>query len=469
METTIKTEHKQSHAILYALMFGPFFSMFDAGLVNVGLPIIAKHFQQGMQSTQWVASAYLLTMSVFLPIFGSLADALGRGVIYNLGFLIISLFTILCGFAPNLLVLIIFRILQGIGGAMVMANGMAIATESYPASERGKNLGLLASVMAIGSIAGPSLGGLIIGYWGWRSSFYITAAFSFVAFITTYIFIPRHRKHAAASYPFDIAGSLLLILTISSFIYGVSSIQKSPSSSMNALMSLMVFIVSLPLLLLVEKNHKRPVFDTALFKNLTFSSALGASLISFTTMYSPTILVPFYLEGTLKLSPQSTGLYLLAFPIAMAILSPLSGTLSDRFGSRPLAIAALTLNGLALIFFGSIGPSAPSWLILVPLSLMGVGLGMFQSPNNSAAMGSVPKIKLGTANGIVQLVKNLGMVIGITFSTLLFSILMNGKSSEDPAAYLSSARWIYWGAALLSFFGAWISSFRSKGKHHTES
>lgn len=468
MDTGAGATGKPSRAIIYALMFGPFFSMFDSGLVNVGLPVIARELHVGMQSVQWTASAYLLTMSVFLPIFGSLADALGRGRIYNIGFFTISIFTLLCGFAPTLPVLVLFRVLQGIGGAMVMANGMAIATESYPPSERGKNLGLLASVSAIGSIAGPSIGGMVIGFWGWRSSFLITAAISFIAFVTTYFFIPRGRKAVTETRRFDVPGAALLIVTIFSFIYGISSLSGKAASPTNALFSLMVFVVAFPILLAVERKSSRPVFDTSLFANVTFSSALGASLISMVTMYSPTILVPFYLQGTLKLSPQISGLYLLAFPTAMAILSPISGKLSDRFGSRHLAIAALLLNGLALLFFGSIPPAAPSWLILVPLFTMGIGLGMFQSPNNSAAMGSIPKEKLGSGNGMAQLTRNLGMVMGITFSTLVFSILMGGRSSDDARAFLSSARWIYWGAALMSFVGAWISSFRAKGTHRAD-
>jgi EmrB/QacA subfamily drug resistance transporter len=460
---------KPSHAILYALMFGPFFSMFDSGLVNVGLPVIARDFGAGMQAVQWVASAYLLTMSALLPILGSIADRVGRGRIYNLGFFTISIFTLLCGFAPSLPILILFRVLQAVGGAMVMANGMAIATESYPPSERGRNLGLLASMMAIGSVAGPSIGGLVMGAWGWRAAFYLTFAVSFIAFATTFFTIPKNRKIGAQMPRFDLLGSLLLVMSIFSFVFGFSGLGGRSGDRTSAYIALAVFVLAFPTLLMVERRRPRPVLDTSLFKNAIFSSSLGASLISFATMYSPTVLVPFYLQGTLGLSPTISGLYLLAFPIAMAILSPLSGKLSDRIGSRPLAMAALVLNGLALTFFGFVGPRSPQWLILVPLFAMGLGLGLFQSPNNSAAMGSIPKEKLGTGNGIVQLVKNLGMVIGISFSTLAFSSLMGGRPITDATAYLSSARWVYWGAALLSFLGAYIASLRGKLRKQNDS
>ena len=458
---------KPSHAILYALMFGPFFSMFDSGMVNVGLPVIARDFQAGMQAVQWTASIYLLTMSALLPLFGSLADAWGRGRIYNAGFFTISIFTLLCGFAPNLPILILFRALQALGGAMVMANGMAIATESYPASERGRNLGMLATMMAIGSIAGPSIGGVVIGAFGWRAAFYLTFIVSFVAFATTFFTIPRTRKEAKTRHPFDFVGAILLIVTIFAFVYGFSALGGRSASGTLALAALAVFAISFGLLFLVEKRNPRPVIDFGLFKNATFSSALAASLISFSTMYSPTVLVPFYLQGTLGLSPQVSGLYLLAFPVAMAILSPLSGRLSDKIGSRPLAVTALILNGTALLFFGGIGPSSPPWVILLPLFAMGIGFGLFQSPNNSAALGSAPKEKLGTANAITQLIKNLGMVIGISFSTVAFSSLMGSRHITDPGAFLASARWVYWGAALLSFAGAYIASLRTEARGAT--
>jgi EmrB/QacA subfamily drug resistance transporter len=454
---------KPSHAILYALMFGPFFSMFDSGLVNVGLPVIAKDFSANMQTVQWAASAYLLTMSALLPIWGSVADRFGRGRIYNLGFFIVSIFTLLCGFAPSLPLLILFRVLQAVGGAMVMANGLAIATETYPASERGKNLGILVSMMAVGSIAGPSIGGIVIGAWGWRAAFYLTSGVSFAAFATTFFIIPKKKKTSANLPRFDVLGSILLIVSIFTFVYGFSGLGGNPGKRTDAIIALVILLLAFPALLMVEKRKPLPVLDTKLFKNPVFSSALGASLISFSTMYSPTILVPFYLQGTLGFSPTISGLYLLAFPVAMAILSPFSGKLSDRIGSRHLSMAALVINGVALIVFGFIGSGSPHWLILIPLFGMGIGLGLFQSPNNSTVMGSLPKEKLGMGNGIIQLVKNLGMVIGISFSTLAFTSLMKGSPITDSAAYLGSARLVYWGAALLSFLGVWIASLR--GKH----
>ncbi|NNM67301.1 MAG: MFS transporter, partial [Spirochaetales bacterium] len=446
-------------AVIYALMFGPFFSMFDSGMVNVGLPVMARDLHASLQDVQWIASIYLLTMSALLPILGSLADRWGRGRMYNLGFFTISLFTLACGFAPNLGFLLLFRVLQAVGGAMVMANGMAIATENSAPRERGRNLGLLASMMAVGSLAGPSIGGFVIGLWAWRVAFYLTFGISFAAFATTFFTIPKHKKERHP-HRFDVSGALLVTLVIFASVYGLSALGGKDATGIPAWLALGAGLLSCVLLVAVERRHPHPLLVLDLFKNLTFRSSLLTSLISFSTMYAPTILIPFYLQATLGLAPQVAGLYLLAFPLAMFVLSPVSGYLSDHWGSRPLVMLALALNGAALTFFGCIEPSMPDWIILVPLFVMGIGLGLFQSPNNSAAMGSVPQANLGSANGILQLVKNLGMVLGMTASTVSFAAVMAGRSLTDRASFLEGSRYVYWGAAVLSFAGVWVASWR---------
>ena len=295
------TMKKPSHAILYALMFGPFFSMFDSGLVNVGLPVIAKDFGTGMQAVQWVASVYLLTMSALLPILGSIADRLVRGRIYNLGFFTISIFTLLCGFAPDLPVLILFRTLQAIGGAMVMANGMAIATESYPPSERGKNLGMLASMpwpseaspvpRSAASLSEPGAGARPSTSPSWSPS---------LPSLTTFFTIPKTKKGGADMPAFryrggDVARRSDLQLRLRFLGLGEAGHRVGPARISRYSFSWLRFRLSS----LSSVARLSRVFDTSLFRSPVFSSSLGSSLISFATMYSPTVLVPFYLQGTL--------------------------------------------------------------------------------------------------------------------------------------------------------------------------
>lgn len=452
----------KSKLILYTVMIGAFFSMFDSGVVNVGLPVMAKQFKVDISSVQWITSIYLLIMSALLPILGTLADNFGRRKIYNLGFFVISIFTLFCGFSVNLPMLIVMRILQAVGGAMVMANGMAIVTENYPPNQRGRNIGLLATTMAIGSIAGPPAGGLVIGLWGWRTVFYLTFIVSIAGFIASYFSIPRDKKIRNEQFRFDYFGSILLVLSIVTFIYGFSNSTKFGWSSPWIYGSLAIFAASLVIFIIYERKKQHPIMDLSLFKNWIFTSSVIASLISFITMYSPTVLIPFYYQNVLGFSTGKSGLYMMAFPIAMALISPFSGALSDKIGAVILTSTGLVINGIALILIANTTLNTPVILILIYLALMGLSLGLFQSPNNSCIMGNVPKNKLGAANGITQLVKNLGMVIGIAFSVALFTAFL-GKGTENYGPrFIQSTQKVYYIAAALSFAGAIISGIRNK-------
>jgi len=454
----------KSKLILFTIMIGAFMSMFDSGVVNVGLPVMASQFNVDISSVQWVTSIYLLVMSALLPILGTLADNFGRRKIYNLGFFIISIFTLFCGFSINLPMLIVMRILQAIGGAMVMANGMAIITEYFPPTDRGKNLGLVVTTAALGSIAGPPAGGMAIGLWGWRAVFYLTFIVSIAGFAFSYFFIPRKKMVKNERFQFDYIGSMLLILTIISFIYGFSNINKLGWSNPLIYGNIAIFVVSLVVFIRYEARKQHAVMDLGLFKDWIFSSSIIASLLSFITMFSPTVLIPFYYQKVLGFSTGKSGLYMMAFPIAMAVISPFSGALSDKIGAVILTSSGLVVNGIALILLANIKVNTPVILILIYLSMMGLSLGFFQSPNNSCIMGNVPKNKLGAANGIIQLVKNLGMVIGIAFSVALFTAFLGNGTKDYGSRFVQSTQKVYYIAAGLSFIGALISGVRNKNQ-----
>jgi len=451
----------KSRFILFTVMIAAFMSMFDSGVVNVGLPVMASQFRVDISVVQWVTSVYLLVMSALLPILGMLADNFGRRKMFNIGFFVISIFTLLCGFSVNLPMLILMRILQAVGGAMVMANGMAIATENCPPSERGRTIGLLATTMAIGSIAGPPLGGLAIGLWGWRTVFYLTFIVSIAGFVVSYFSIPRDKKARNGQFRFDLLGSILLVLSVITFIYGLSNLSKLGWGNPLIYGSITIFTISSIIFIIYERKVQYPVMDLDLFKSWLFSSSVIASLISYITIYTPFVLIPFYFQDVLGFSTGKSGLYMMAFPIAIAVISPLSGALSDKIGAVLLTSSGLVINGIALILLANTTVHTPVVLILLYLSLMGLSMGLFQSPNNSCILGNVPKNKLGAANGITMLVKNLGIVIGIAFSVALFTIFFGKGADNYGVHFVSSTEKVYYFAAALSFIGALISGVRN--------
>lgn len=450
--------------ILASIAVGAFLSTFDGGVVNVGLPKMASEFQVSITMIQWVPSVYLLTMSALLIIFGTLADMYGRKRIYNGGYALVAVFSILCALTNNIYLLILTRILQGVGGAMIMANGLAIATENYPPEQRGKNIGTLASVSAIGSLAGPALGGVVIGLWGWRWIFILNFIVAALGFTASHFIIPSDRGKGKSK-KFDSFGAFYVIVGMVSFIYAISNVNDFGFTSPAILISFALFILSVIAIAVQERRAENPILDFELFKVRIFWTSIIAALISFITMYSSTILIPFYYQRVLGYSPQAAGLFMMAFPAGMAVMAIFAGRLSDKIGYTLLTTGGMVLNAIALILLANVGPLTPLIQVLFAVFGMGASLGLFQAPNNSCIMGNVPKNKLGIATGISQLVKNLGMVLGITLSVAVFQYGMQTRSGlAYPDAFGPSAATVYYLAAGLSIIGALFSVNRGPSK-----
>lgn len=438
--------------ILLTIMFGPFLSMLDAGIVNVGLPSMASEFQTTPGGVQWVASVYLLTISALLPLLGSLADQVGRKKIFSLGFLVLALFSWASTWAPNLAVLVLFRVLQGVGGAMIIANGMALATEHYPPERRGRNLGLLATMGALGSILGPALGGVLIEFWGWRSVFFLSFTVATAGWIASGRNLPRDAKVRHEAFRLDLFGALLLALAILGFGIGLASWWPA------GLLSVVAFVG----FLFWEKRAPHPILRLELFGNPVFFSSWGLALVTFVALYTPSVLVPFYLQTVLGWSPGAAGLAMMAFPAALALVAPVSGRLSDSLGSRRLATVGLAVGAVGLFGMALVGPSLPAWFAIAWLGVLGASMGLFQSPNNSTLLGSAPRALLGSATAFTQLARNIGMALGIALSGTFFVLLHGPAPLVDPISFYSSATIIYAGAGTLLVAGAIFSATGAK-------
>ena len=459
----MEEQPKKSRAIIYTIMIGAFIAMFDGGVLTVGLPTLASEFNCSIDQIKWVTSSYLLSMSALLPVFGSYADKSGRKKMYNLGFLVISIFTLLCSFSKNLITLIILRILQGIGGAMFMANGMAIVVENYPLEEKGKNIGMIFAVNALGGLTGPPLGGIIIGLFSWKAVFYITFIVSLMGFFVSWKTIPEDEKENFDFFSFDFIGSISLILSIVGFVFGFSSIHQYGIKNLIVLTPIITFIISIIFFVIWETNIEKPLINLSMFKNWTFSMAVVASFLGHITMYSPEVLLPFYYQKVKGYSTQKSGLLLMAFPIAIFIASPIGGKLSDKIGPTIVASTGLGLNSICLFLISLTKVTTSSYFVLFMIVGIGLSQGLFMSPNSSSIMGSVKKGEYGTATGINQLSKNMGVVIGLTFSVEIFSsFLKPGDDLSYPIRFLDSTKKVFMICSVLSLIAMFISLIRDK-------
>ena len=415
----LKASPRYRWFILATVSIGTFMATLDGSIVNVALPTISGKLHADLSTLQWVVSAYLLTISSLLPVFGRIADLLGRKRVFSLGFLVFTLGSVLCGLATTIWFLIGMRVLQALGASMLMANSAALIIANFPPKERGQALGLTGTVVALGSLTGPALGGVLVGLLNWRSIFYINLPIGILGYLAAQIVLP-HDKPEQNKETFDFVGALFFTLGMISLLFAISNGQDWGWRSYPILGGLFLGTLCLAFFFYTEVRVTNPMIDLSLFRIRPFFIGNITGLLSFVAMFANTMLMPFYLQHVLDYTPTQVGLLMTSFPLMMAVIAPLSGKASDRIGPVVLTTSGLFVTALGLFYLSTVTATSLFWQIVPGPLLMGLGAGLFQSPNNSSVMSSVPPMKLGVAGGINALVRNVGMVIGIAFSVSLF-------------------------------------------------
>ena len=418
---------------------GILMSTLDSGIVNVGLPTITAAFHTDLATVEWIVLAYLLTITILLLSIGRLADMLGRKQVYTAGFVVFTVGSALCGAAPTAEALIAFRVLQAVGASMLMANGMAITSAVFPPGERGKALGINGAVVATGTTVGPTLGGLLIAWLGWRSTFYVNVPIGIVGTALA-LYVLQEKRISAARSPgqrFDLAGALTAAVALLALLLALTHGQEWGWKSLPTLALLALFAALLTAFLAVEFRHPQPMLHLGLFRVRAFALGSLAACLSFLALSANAFLMPFYLQLILGYGPDTAGILMTPSSLTIALVAPLSGWLSDRVGARILSSLGLAVNCLALLSLSRLGPTATYGDVLGRLLLLGVGSGLFQSPNNSSVIGSVPRESYGVASGFVSMMRNLGTVTGVA---LAGAILMGSMAPVVGHAGLGALR-----------------------------
>ncbi len=460
---------KKKWWILANISVGTFMATLDGSIANVALPTISHAFMISLHTVQWVVTAYLLTICAMLPIIGKIADRIGRNRVYNAGFLLFSLGSLLCSLSGHIAWLILSRILQGIGASLLMANNQAIVASTFAVTQRGRAMGITGAMVSLGSLTGPAIGGILVSAFGWPSIFYINVPIGVIGFVAG-LFILSAQPMTTKKEPFDYLGSSLFILGITLFLYAFSNAPTWGLTSPLTYGGLVIAIILLALFVLRERKAKFPMLDLTLFAIRAFRTGTLAAMLSFISLFCTTVMMPFFMMEALHYSPSTTGYVMAAYPLTMVLTAPISGAISDKIGPFWLTTSGLLLNVLGFILLNSLSTSVAPWLVALHMAIFGIGQGMFQSPNNAAVMGSVDKARLSVASGINALVRNIGMVLGISLSVLLFSYQMFfltgrfvqvGVEVVDPKAFLTSLHTVFYAAALAALLGA-IASVRRR-------
>src|SRR5574337_1014168 len=394
----------------------------DGGVVNRALG-------SDVATVEWVVTVYLLVVSGLLLTFGRLGDLRGHKQIYVSGFAIFVFGSALCGLAPTVTALIVFRALQALGAAMLFANSPAILTKNFPSAQRGQALGLQATMTYLGLTVGPSVGGWLAEQFGWRAVFYINVPVGLAALLLSQHFIPRDLpvEHGER---FDLIGALTFLAGFIALLLGLNQGHAWGWVSPAILALLIAAGLLLGVFLIVERRAPAPMLDLSLFRNRLFSAATASAVLNYICVYSILFLMPFYLIQGRGLSPAQAGLLLTAQPLVMAVAAPLSGTLSDRLGSRLLSTLGMAILAVGLFQLSRLGLHSPLADVTVALAIVGLGTGIFISPNSSALMGSAPHHRQGIAAGILATARNVGMALGVGLSGAIFTTgLAHGQAS----------------------------------------
>lgn len=436
-----------------------FLGPFAISTVNVALPAMQNALRLNAVELSWVATAYLLAMAVAIVPGGKLADIYGRKRFFLYGILLYTAGCIIGWLTPNFPVLILARIMQGMGSALTNVTGVTILTSVFPPSQRGRVLGIYVAAVYIGLAVGPLAGGILTDHFGWRSIFAIMALPGLLTLILTVLWLDG-EWFGREGQRFDGTGAVLYGMLIISLIYGASRI-LTPVGAGLCLFSAVIAVIFIR----HQLQHPSPIFDLRLFSaNRTFAFSSLAALLNYSATFAVTLMMSLYLQYLHGMTAETAGSVLMIQPLVMAFGSPLTGRLSDRVGSRGPATIGMALTCTGVLFFSLLRADTGLGWIIANLFLLGTGFSLFSSPNMNAIMGSVEKKDYSLASETVSIMRLLGQMTSMATMTIALSLII-GKHEITPQYYplfLHSLHVVFTVSALCCFTGIFFSWKRGK-------
>ena len=457
-------DYSKKWYVLSAVGMGVFLATIDGSIVNVSLPTMERSFHTDFALVQWVVLAYLLTVTTLMLGIGRLADIYGKKSIYTTGFIVFTIGSVLCGLSPTIYFLIGFRVVQAVGAAMIMALGMAIVTEAFPRSERGRALGMVGTIVSVGIMVGPTLGGLIIQNLSWHWIFFVNVPIGIIGTFMVTRFVPAFKPPGGQR--FDYWGAIALCVSLLSLLVALTLGQRNGFGDSNVLILIGLFMILLVTFIFIELRTEQPMIDLRIFRNSLFSVSLTSGFNVFICLSGSLILMPFYIQNVLGYDVQQTGLLMATVPVALGVVAPISGALSDRFGSRLMTVVGLVVLSIGFLGVSSLNAETTTLGYVLSFLPVGIGMGIFQSPNNSAIMGATPRDRLGIASGMLAVTRTLGQTTGIAVLGALWAgqvykyaggLLPEGATSAPIFAQVSALKDTFMIVSVLILFALLLS------------
>jgi len=458
--------------IVGTVCVGSAMSWVDSSVTQMLLPHLEVEFGARLSTVSWVAVAYLLALAAFLPIFGRLADTVGRKLLYTGGFLLFTVGSALCGLAENLPVLIGFRVIQGIGASLLSANSVAIVVAAAGLARRGRALGILSAAQAVGFSAGPAIGGLVLEALDWQWVFWINVPAGLAGILLGWFVLPP-TKGLPADSRFDWQGAVLIAPALTALIAVINEGYAWGATSAAFVGCALAAPILLMLFVRSEQRAQDPLIELALFRKRAFAAGNIAGFMCPAALFGLLFLMPFVLVRAYGDSTFAAGLRLTVIPVMMGAVSPLAGALYDRLGARLLTMSGMLVCVAALALLFAVLDGAPASLpaVTLALALFGLGQGLFLPPNNSAIMGAAPAPLIGEAGGLINLVRCCGISVGVAAASALLAwrlavLTGSGHSTlhAGPQQLLSASRDVIVLLAAFAAIGAAMSFARSRSR-----
>ena len=466
MKTRERTDSRRKWWTLAVVGSGSFMAALDGSVVNVALPIIGRETQAAVSSLEWIILVYYIVISASLLVFGRLADIHGKRAIYMAGQLGFVLGSLCCGLSGSIGILIASRAIQAVGAAMIFALSPSILISAFPANERGRALGLQATLTYLGLAVGPGLGGFLTQHFGWPSIFYINLPIGlgmwFMAWKTL------HPDGKGAEQPFDPVGALSMAVALVALLLVLSK-----GGELGWGHPLIAGLAALALgaggaLIWTERRCAHPALDLELFRDRRFTASVLAAYLCYVSMASVSFLLPFYLLAAAGYSASRAGLVLMSVPLAMMTVTGPSGVFSDKIGVRLPATLGMALMAAGLFLLGGLRLEHGAGHVAACLAVVGVGAGLFTAPNNSAIMGSVPKNRQGVTGALLAAARTVGFATGVAIAGLIYTTALGAR--PELAAPEDIARAVRLGMRILALFalaGAACSLLRGNRRAET--
>ncbi|KAB7665178.1 MFS transporter [Bacillus sp. B1-b2] len=423
----IRESKSQSILLLLSVCTGAFLSHFSAGFVNIALSDIAIDYATNLTTTQWIVNGYLLSIMLLLPLMGKLSDQYGKKKIHNLGYLFFAAGACASAISPNILFLIVARILQGSGAAMLQAVNMAIVTDAYPKEHRGKALGIISTSVGIGALLGPSVGGFVMEYSSWHLLFWTVVPISVGAYFLAQKYIPKDKTFQSST--LDVMGSLLFGIATVSFVFVLNTIGKG-ELHFYLIILMLISLSSFICFFFHTKRVQNPFIEPTIFVSSIVRAGGLILIVSYGATFASTVILPFYLRGVLGYSAEEAGLLLMCYPLFLAIVGPISGSLSDRYGGVKVVFGGVGILSLTMLALSFLTAHTSLFMLLFLFSLLGFAMGLLTSPNYSIMMLYTPVAYLGMMSSTIALLRNIGMIIGTALAISFMNAWLEGTISQ---------------------------------------